>query len=162
MASGDTLLVFTPQANEPPAANYATLDVRNGRLVLDFDDTVAEAAIFPAIMPRNYAGGGLTVSLHWAATSAVTGTGGWTVEFERIGTAQDLDFDDFAAVQTVAAIAVPATAGVPVASTVAVADGVNMDSIVVGEWFRLRIARDVTADTAVGDLELGAIEIRET
>ena len=37
MASGDTLNVFTPLQNEPPASIYATLDVRNLHPVLDFD-----------------------------------------------------------------------------------------------------------------------------
>ena len=34
MASGDTLLIFTPLCDEPPESSYATPDVRGGRPVL--------------------------------------------------------------------------------------------------------------------------------
>ena len=163
MASGNTLVVFTPQQNEPPATDYATLDGRNGHLVLDFDDTTAEAAIFKAVLPRHYAGGGITVYVHWAATSATTGTGGWDVAFERIGSAQqDIDSDGFATAQTVTAATVPGTSGHVAITNVAVTDGANMDSIAAGEAFRLRVRRDVANDTAAGDLELLAVELKES
>jgi hypothetical protein len=163
MASGNTLAVFTALNNEPPASNFATLDVRNNHVILDFDDTTAEYAVFRGVLPRHYASGGITVYLHWAATSAVTGTGGWTVEFERIGDgSQDIDADGFATAQTVTAVSVPATSGNVKITNVAITDGANIDSIAVGESFRLRIKRDVATDTAVGDLELAAVELKET
>lgn len=163
MATGNTLLIFKPQDNEPPASNYATVDTRNSELVLDFDDTTAEGAVFKGLLPRNYAGGGITVYVHYAATSAVTGTGGWTVEFERVGSAQqDIDSDGFATAQTVTAATVPGTSGHIAILNVAVTDGANIDSIAVGEAFRLRIKRDVANDTATGDLELYAVELKET
>lgn len=163
MATGNTLLVFTPQQNSPPASNFATLDTRNGHWVLDFDDTTAEAAIFAGIVPRIYGGGGITVYVHWAATSATSGTGGWTVEFERIADGgQDIDSDGFASAQTITAATVPATSGVLIYTNVAVTNGANMDSIAVGESFRIRIKRDVSNDTATGDLELESVELKET
>jgi len=58
MASGNTLCTFLPTDNEPPSSNYATLDTRNAHPVLDFDDTIQEAAQFTGILPRNYRGGG--------------------------------------------------------------------------------------------------------
>lgn len=163
MASGDTLLQFSPLQNEPPTSNYATFDLRNSHILLDFDDTVQEAAVFSAILPRHYSGGGITVYIHWAATSATSGTGGWDVAFERIGDEQqDIDSDGFATAQTVTAVNVPATSGNVNISSVAVSDGSNMDSIAVGETFRLRIRRDVANDTATGDLELLGIELKES
>ena len=163
MASGDTLLAFFPPDNEPPASNYATLDIRNGHPVLDFDTTTAEAAIFTGVLPRNYAGSGVTVYIHAALTSATTGTLGWLVAFERMSDAtRDIDADSFASDQTVTAGTVPGTSGVVLVSNVSVTNGVNMDSIAVGEAFRLRITRDVTNDTAAGDAELIAVELKET
>jgi hypothetical protein len=163
MASGNTLLTWRAADNEPPAANYATLDTRNGHLVLDFDDTTQEIAVFTAVLPRHYAGGGITVYLHWAATSATTGTVGWDVAFERIGAgSQDIDADGFATAQTVTAAAVDGTSGNVKITNVAVTNGANMDSIAVGEAFRVRIRRDVANDTATGDAELLAVELKET
>lgn len=101
--------------------------------------------------------------VHWAATSATSGTGGWDVSFERIGAAQqDIDSDGFATAQTVTAATVDATSGNVSITNVAVSNGANMDSIAVGESFRLRIRRDVANDTATGDLELVAVELKES
>ena len=63
MASGDTLLVLTPLHNEPPSANAATIDLRNQHAVLDFDAATDESAVFGGVLPRNYAGGGVTITL---------------------------------------------------------------------------------------------------
>ena len=63
MASGQTLCIFTPLHNEPPASNPAILDTRNQHTVLDFDPTTNESAVFKGIMRRNYGGGGVTVDI---------------------------------------------------------------------------------------------------
>ena len=163
MASGDTLCTFFPADNEPTTSNYATFDTRNNHLVLDFDTTTGETAFFTGLLPRNYAAGGITVYVHHAASTATSGTIGWLIAFERIGNAQqDLDADGFAGDQTVTAATVPATSGNVNITNVAITDGANIDSIAVGEVFRLRITRDVANDTAAGDAELVAIELKET
>ena len=165
MAAGDTLIILGPYNNEPPAANYATLDTRNLHPVLDYDDTTDEAAVFTAVLPRSYAGGGLTVYIHYAMTSAVADDVIWQVAIERIGDGvQDIDADGFAAAQDSGPITVPGTSGLVDIAMVAFTDGAQMDSLAVGEAFRLKINRDANAggDTAVGDAELVAVEIRET
>jgi hypothetical protein len=155
-------LLFYPNANEPPASNYATLDTRNGHPVLDFDAATAEAAIFTGILPLAYNGGGLTVEVAYSMTSATSGTCGWTVEFERIGDSQqDTDADSFATAQTITAVTVPGTSGHVDVASVNVSDGANMDSIAAGEMFRMRITRDVANDDATGDAELHFVRIRE-
>lgn len=162
MASGDTLATFGPLDNEPEASNYATLNTRNGHPVLEFDDTTAESAVFSFILPRNYGGGGITAYVHSAAASATSGTIGWTVEFERVGTAQDTDADSYASAQTVTAATVSGTSGIVTIGSVAVSNGANMDSIAVGELVRMRIKRDVANDNAAGDAQLFAVELKET
>ena len=163
MASGDTLCRFTPLQNEPPSSNYATLDYRNNRPVLDFDTTTQETAIFTDVLPRHYSGNGITVYLVWAATSATTGTIGWDVSIERTDAGTlDIDADSFASAQTVTAAAVSGTSGITSTTNVAITNGANMDSLAVGEAFRIRIRRDVANDTATGDAELLAVEIKET
>ena len=164
MASGNTLISFYPTDGEPPAANYATLDTRNIHPVLDFDTTTGETIYFSGVMPQNYSDTtGVTVYLHWMATSATSGTIGWLVAFERMGDGgTDMNSDSFASDQTVVAETVDGTAGIMDVSSVAVTKGGNMDSVVAGDSFRLRITRDVASDTAAGDAELIAVEIRET
>src|SRR5262245_9388939 len=99
MASGDTLAIFVPYDNEPPASGYATLSLRNGHPTLDFDDTAAETAIYTGIMPQSYGNAtGITVFIS-AAAVATSGTMGWTVELERMDAGTDLDADSFASAQ---------------------------------------------------------------
>lgn len=164
MASGNTLLAFYPADSEPPAANYATLDTRNIHPVLDFDATTGETVYFSGVMPQNYSNAtGVTVYLHWMATSAVTGTIGWLVAFERMADGgDDMDADSFAGDQTVTAETVDGTSGIIDVSSVAVTKGANMDSVVAGDAFRIRITRDVASDDAAGDAELLSVEVRET
>lgn len=163
MASGDTLALFFPQDNEPPASNYTTLDMRNGHPCLDFDASTNESAVFSGVMPQHYDGGGVTVYLHYAMSSAESGDVDWDAEFERIGDQQqDIDSDSFAAANSVDNTTVPATTGLVDVVSIAFTDGADMDSVAAGEAFRLRITRDASSDTAAGDAELVAVEIRET
>ena len=114
-------------------------------------------------MPRNYAGGNLQVYIHYAASSATSGTAGWDVTLERIGDgSQDTDSDGWATAKTVTAVAVPGTSGhVDIVNVTLTAGATDTDSIAAGERGRLRIRRDVTNDTAAGDLELFGIEVKE-
>jgi hypothetical protein len=164
MASGDTLLVFTPLHNEPPASNPATLDTRNSHPVLDFDASTNESAVFSAVMPRSYAGTtGITVYIHYAMSSATSGDVDWDVAFERIGDQQqDIDSDGFAAANSVDNTTVPGTSGLVDIVNVTFTDGADMDSVAVGEGFRVKVTRDAASDTAAGDAELRFVEIKET
>ena len=164
MASGNSLVIFTPQNNEPPAAAFATLDTRNAHLVLDFDGATDEEAVFKAIMPTNYAGGGLTVKVHVAFTSATSGTANIECHLERI-TGLDIDADSFAAMQDIGVTA-NGTSGIEVVGSITFTDGAAMDSIVVGDLFRLKIRRDADGtngtDDITTDMELLGIEVTET
>jgi len=163
MASGNTLVTFTPLHNEPPASNPATLDMRNQHPVLDFDATTNESAVFSDVMPRHYGGGGVTVYIHYAMSSAEADTVDWDVAFERIGDQQlDIDGDSFAAVNSVDNTTVPGTTGLVDIANVTFTDGADMDSVAVGEGFRLKVTRDAASDDAAGDAELRFVEIKET
>ena len=96
-------------------------------------------------------------------TSAEALTVDWDVSFERIGNGQqDIDTDGFAAAQSIDDTTVPGTTGMVDIVSVAFADGAQMDSIAVGESFRLKITRDAVSDDADSDAELVKIEIKET
>lgn len=164
MASGDTLLLFSPLNNEPPSSAYATHDLRNGHPVLDFDAATDESALFSGILPQHYDGGGITIYIHWAGTSATSGNVVWNTAIERIGEGQqDTDSDSFATAQAVTAAA-PGTSGNVDIASIAHTSGAQMDSAAVGELFRLKVTRDADngSDTMTGDAELFYIEIRET
>lgn len=164
MASGDTLLIFTPLMNEPPAASFATLDTRNAHVVLDFDGAADEEAVFKGVMPAHYASGGLTVKVHVAFTSATSGTANIECHLERI-TGLDIDADSFATFQDVGVTA-NGTSGIEVVGSITFTSGAAMDSIVVGDLFRLKIRRDADGtngtDDITTDMELLGIEVLET
>jgi len=163
MASGDTLLIFHPYNNEPPSSNFATLDTRNQHPVLDFDGGTNEDAVFSAVMPQNYDGGGVTVYIHYSMESDTTNDIDWDAAFERVGDQQqDVDSDSFATAQSVDNTTVPGTSGLVDIVSIAFTDGAQMDSVAVGEKFRLKITRDAASDTSTTDAELHAVEIRET
>lgn len=166
MASGDTLAFFEPHQNMPPSSNFATLDTRNGYMVLDFDDSTDESAVFWGFMPRNYAGGGLTITVGWMATSATTGAISLDIQLMSItDDADDLDTKAFAAANNANPTTASATGEVDYA-TITFTDGADMDSIAAGEVFLMKVTRDANGTTSTddmaGDMELVFVEIKET
>lgn len=160
MSSGNTLAQFLAANNEPAGSNYSPRGTRNYRPVVTFDDTTQQQAIFTFIMPQHYTNGGITVKTRWSAV-ATTGTVGWDISLERFTGGQDADADGWATAQTITAATVDATSGVEKITSVNIAHGANMDSIVAGDTARIRIRRDVANDTAVGLAELYGADIVE-
>jgi hypothetical protein len=164
MASGDTLCVFTPYAAEFPAATFPQLYLRNRHPVLGFNAAADEYCMFTGILPRNYAGGGVTVYLHItdANDTTVAHASYWDVSFEAM-VAQDIDADGFAAVQS--SHGHPnGTSGIPVIVTITFTNGAQMDSVAAGGLFRVKVNRDANngSDDWANDAELIAVEIKET
>lgn len=166
MASGDFLSVFTPLSNEPPSSSYATLDLRNGHPVLDFDGASDESAVFTGVLPANYDGGGVTVDVYWTCDDAGNGSSDDVdidIAFERMAAADlDIDGDSFAAVNSDDGTLTPTTTGVIAKSTVTFTDGADMDSVAAGEVFRIKVTRDGTNDAEDGDINVLAVVITET
>lgn len=166
MASGALLSRFGAAANQPPAASFATPDVRNGLLVLDFDAAVDESALFVDVLPPNYGGGGLTVKLRWMASTATSGMTRWQVAIERHQRGvDDSDGDSFAAAASAGSVAA-GVSGSEVETVIALAAGAAMDNLAVGERFRLKVTRDADqtsgTDDMAGDAELVQVDIYET
>jgi hypothetical protein len=155
-----TIARFTAaKDNQPPATAFATLDTRNSIAVLDFDPATDEAAIFSGVIP-DYAdlSSGLKIRLAWMATTATSGNVRWGVQFERCNTDLDADSFDTATLVTSAA---DATSGIP---TIAEITATAIDSLAVGDTFRIKIYRDAddaTNDTMSGDAELIAVEVQQ-
>ncbi len=164
--SGQTVGSFLPTDNEPPSSNYATFDVRNGHPVLVFPDAVVYAAIFTGVMPRRYVGGGVTVLIKWMNSTTSTNKVCFSATLERVdvGTT-DLDADSFGTqVIDTTGVAANATSGIQSQTSIAMTTGANMDSVVAGDVYRLKITRETgqANDTQAGDAQIVSIEIKET
>lgn len=173
--SGDTLLVWTALDNEPPDADYATLDAiltasadepDDVILVLDFDPgATQEFASFSGVMPAHYAGTtGVTLTLMWSS-DATSGNVKWDAAFKSFTVdADDMDSKQYAAVNT-ATEATASAAGEIQYTDITFTDGADMDSVAAGEYFRLTITRD-SADAGdtmnSNDAELIAVLLTET
>lgn len=167
MASGDTLATFFPADNEPPATIYAVYDTRNAHPVLVFDGSTDWEAVFTAILPRNYAGGGLTVNCHVGFASATSGSGRLQADIERMDASSlDTDADSFTGSFQSVGVTAPGTAGQIVVGAITFTSGAQMDSLAAGEPFRLKIRRDADGTSGTDDIttnmHLFAVEIKET
>lgn len=163
MASGDSLYIWHPYNNEPPAANYMTLDTRNSRPCLDADATTNESAVFSGVMPQHYSNStGINALVHWAASTDTTDTHHCYLDgsFERC-TGLDLDGDSFAAANSVDTDHCNATSGIETVTTIAFDAGADMDSVVAGDHFRFMLTRDAANDDMTGDCEIFQVELRE-
>jgi hypothetical protein len=164
MASGNTLCVFMPNDNEPPTSNYATLDTRNNVPCLDFDGSTDEEAVFSSVLPEHYAGGGLTIELHVAFSSATSGDSRWQADIERGNT--DIDADSFTGSFQSAGGTANGTSGITTEVSIAFTSGAQMDSLAAGERFRLKIRRDADGTSGTDDIatdaELYSVHVKET
>ena len=162
-----TYATFTPLDNQPPTGTtgFATLDTRTaGVAVLDFDSTALESAIFVGCLPEAaVTTNGLKVRLAWTADT-VTNTDAvvWAIQWQKIDTATDLDTDAFSNTVTATAAA-SGTAGVPVITEITITGTANLDSLVAGDFYRVKISRDGTnaSDALTNDACLVAVEIRD-
>jgi hypothetical protein len=163
MASGDTLGVMWAENNQPGTASFAVIDTRNNHVVLDFNGGTAWDAIFPVFLPRNYAGGGVTLDVSFTGGTATGGSVVFTTAFERVGTAQDIDSDSFATGNS-GTLVCPGTTGVFNLISIAHTDGAQMDSLAAGEWGRVKLTRAVadSHDTAGGTVQVRYVQMRET
>lgn len=171
MASGDTLVLFKPSQGRVTIDVLAkpSPDSRSELQGLDFDGEVIETIEFDWVMPSDYAGGGTTVTVFWAASNGIGGTAlsgdvVWNVSWRRI----EEDVDDLDDTPTHAAQKITDTeasaSGEISKAPVTFADGTDMDSVVSGDMFSLRLSRDATnaADTLTGDAEVFMVEVKET
>jgi len=170
MASGDSLLILHPNnASLPDTLAAGQEEIQGASVpneiirVLAFDQTTVEYADFRCILPSNYAGGGLTISVRWGA-GLTTNLGIWAAAIRRIDDAEDLDTTIHTYVyQDTGDITPPTVVGRATTDNVALTSGAQMDSLLVDEDFILRIRRPATTGTPVAaDQYLHSIHIKET
>lgn len=160
---------FTAPQAFLPASNYATQDTRNTHPVLDFDATTDECAYFGGVLSNRYAGGGLTVTLFWSATSATTGGVSWLAAIEaHPDDTLDLDSDSFASNKSSGSVTAASASGELSYDAITFSSGAEMDSLAAGESYRLRVCRNADGatptetDDMTGDAELHKVTIRES
>lgn len=149
-----------------PASNPAQLTTRNHHPILAYRaGTGAEFAYFGGVFGRGYDGNGLTVTLVWMAATATSGSVVWAGKFERHHATHDIDSDGWGTrVEAAAALTNQRGSGYIQFTTIAFTDGAEIDSLAVGESFRLSIERDATDanDDMTGDAQLLRVVITET
>lgn len=155
-----TLFRFSALDAQPPSSNYAQFRTRNNVAVLDFDASTDESTNFVGVIPEGADfTTGISVRIHWIATSATSNDVIWTAAFERANT--DLDSDSFATGVS-ATSTTNATSGI-ITTTVINFSGSEIDGLTAGEPFRIKISRDADngSDTMTGDAELVIVEGRQ-
>lgn len=169
MASGDSLLVLGPLNGYGPDGNFATfVEIAGGQServpALAFDDTTNEFVDFHCVMPEHYGGGGLTLTVIFAAAAA-TGVVRWEAGFQRwaddtvdIGGAHPYAYNHVEGV-------VPSAVDEVAYDDITFTDGADMGSVVAGDAFLLRFRRQnsgLTGTNLTGDARLLAIHVKET
>ncbi len=160
-ARATLLKTWFPRHNQPPSANFATLDTRGGIDVLDFTETTENAAIFPVVIPisTNFTGG-MEIAVRWSCTTETTAlcTVGWIVD------TQSLDLSSLDSVSmiwsnsaTIIGATVPTTSGVSKVTSTTLGYSA-LSTLSANDYFRVRIRRDINNDFARGDVELIAVQ----
>ncbi len=160
MASGDSLFVLDSLSNRPPAVGYASVDLRNEFMVLDFDDATNEQAQFHAVVPSHYSGGNLLAFLTWTSTTATTGNAKLRVEATRMPAGTNLDTLPVVGGSSEVTAAAPTVSGELVVSPL---PSISLSGLSAGDLLLIsftRLAMDAT-DTLSGDIEMVVLEIRE-
>lgn len=166
MASGNYLQEFNARDVLFPTSNMASLDYRNGHPVIDFDGSSDEEAMFEGVLPDNYGGGGLTIDLYVAFSSATSGNVRFQTDFERMNASgPDRDADSFSGTFQSAGGTPNATNGIETKISIAHTNA-QLDGLLAGEPFRLKLRRDADGTSGTDDIttdaEVSRVVIRET
>jgi hypothetical protein len=168
MASGDSVVQVIEVMT--PSSSYAQVDLRQGGsspleqvVVWDFDASNIEYLDFLCRLEK-YAGGGLTFTLPWMASTATSNMVRWEIGIRALpDDSEDVDGSqtyDFNGVSDTCASA----SGELSYPTITFTDGADMDSWANGEMAIVRVRRktDHTDDTMTGDAELLGVFGKET
>lgn len=155
-----TRAIFLPESASFPNTNFpALLQDAQFRNYLGFDTTTSETCYWTFVAPQGLTGA-LTLVVTYRAASATSGTFQFDGSLEAITSADALNTattSSFDTVNTSAADTVPATAGYVKQVSLTLT---NADAISVADIVRLKLSRNI-ADTAAGDIQVLAVELRD-
>jgi hypothetical protein len=143
--------------SSPPATLFATYGVQNNRPHLAFNDSATWGGYFFGVIPQGVnLASGLLVRLKWKSITVASGNAVWSVQFERLNTAESSDSFDTAPTPVVTACSGTTSALVETAITVTTIDGLT-----AGDGFGLLVQRlgANASDTLVGDACLRLVSI---
>ena len=146
--ANDLLADFHALHNQPADAlgtTIAPMVLKAGHRMIKFPQGEARAAYFKRTLPLLYNGLGITVNIVWMMETP-TGTPKFNIAFERHEAGFLFSGSSFAAAKSM--VLTPGTASAAVYSTLAFADGSEIDGLLAMEEFRLSVTRDATDGVA--------------
>ena len=158
MATGTIILPIlgaTPDPTNPPGLAFTTA----GRPYLTFDGTTDELCSWTFEMPSNYASGPI-IRVHYSMASATTNNVAVRTEVMATADGEDIDTDNYAAVEASADATVPGTAGLSDIIT----DALGTPTIAANDYIALRFGREnaTSGTNATGDMEVWAVSLEYT
>lgn len=145
---------FYDPTNPPELAFTAA-----GRPNLLFDDTTDELLLWVFRLPADYASG-LTIKWQYSMVTATTNVVAIRTEVMAIADGEDIDTDNFAAVEASADATVPGTAGL----MDEISDALGTPTVAAGDYIAIRAGREngTSGTNASGDMELWAASLEYT
>ena len=171
MAKNDFLFEGRAPYGSAPGTSRADLVVVPGAstpaenmMVYAFATDADEYVDFFLTMPNQYKGGGVTLEIEVQAESATSSNFRLAAALRHRETGDTWDTDAHTYDFNQVSVAVPAVVSRSVIGTITFADGVDMDSVVAGSHFVLRLWRNYTHvdDVAGGDMYLERFYAYET
>lgn len=158
MATGTIILpvmAAVPDPTNPPGLSFTAAN----RPYLTFDGTTDELVVWTFNLPANYASG-LTIYCQYSMASATTNNIAIRTEVMAIADTEDVDTDNFAAVEASADDTVPGTAG----NMGVVSDALATPTLAASDYIAIRFGREngTSGTNATGDMEVWNVWLEYT
>ena len=157
----DLLADFHALHNQPADAlgtTIAPMVLKGGHRMIKFTQGEARAAYFKRTLPLLYNGLGITVQVVWMMETP-TGSPTLQIAFERHEAGYLFTGASFAAAKSL--VLTPGSASAAVYSTLAFADGTEIDGLQTLEEFRISVTRDA-ADGAAQPIYVSSVSLLNT
>jgi len=165
MASGDQLAVLDSMSARFPTSTPAVIVFpANDHECLEFDPATSWSAFFLLVLPKQYACGGITIKITWAASAAGAGNVGWRGYWSRDNAGADISSDSNYSSAQSSTFDAANGANIAVVSTIAFTNGAQISSAVVDDTVRFKVDRDAASgsDTFASRARILSIEVKET
>lgn len=149
------LLGGMPDPTNPPGVSFTAAN----RPRLLFDGTTDELITWTFRLPGDYASG-LTVTVQYSMISATTNNVAIRTEVMSIADGENVNTDNFAAVEASADDTVPGTAGL----MGEISDALGTPTVAAGDYIALRLGREngTSGANATGDMEVWSVQLSYT